>query len=110
VRISDHVQAYIRPWFRLPRPNTPTSPTPAWSHELYQAGVQYERPAGPGRPAMRFDFGYNVSPLGLGIADIRPSLNPMIGPHLSYLSPMPAFDLTTPRVSAVSATYPLGGQ
>src|SRR6266496_2376046 len=24
VRISDHVQAYIRPWFRLPRPNTPT--------------------------------------------------------------------------------------
>jgi hypothetical protein len=56
------------------------------------------------------DFGYNVSPVGLGVIDTRPSLNPTIGPHLSYLSPMPAFDLTVPRVSAISATYPLGGQ
>ena len=32
-----------------------------------------------------------------------PSLNPVIAPHVSYLSPMPAFDLTVPRVSAISA-------
>jgi len=110
VRISDHVQAYVRPWFRLPRPNTPTGPVPPWSHELYQAGVRYERPSDPGRPALRLDFGYNVSPIGLGIPDTRPSLNPLIGPHLSYLSPMPAFDPVVPRVSAISQTYPLSGQ
>jgi hypothetical protein len=110
IRISDHVQAYIRPWFRLPRPNTPTSPVPDWSHELYQGGIRYERPAARSRLAMRLDVGYNVSPIGLGIIDTRPSLNPTIGAHISYLSPMPAFDLTVPRVSAISATYPLGGQ
>jgi hypothetical protein len=110
VRISDHVQVYIRPWFRLPRPNTPTAPVPNWSHELYQAGVRYERPGQPGRPAMRFDVGYNVSPIGLGIPDTRPSLNPMIAAHVSYVSPMPAFDLSVPRVSAISQTYPLGAQ
>jgi hypothetical protein len=109
VRISDHVQAYIRPWFRLPRPNTPTGAVPPWSHELYQAGVRYERPSSGGL-ATRVEVGYNVSPIGLGIIDIRPSLNPTIAPHISYLSPMPAFDLTVPRVSAISATYPLTGQ
>jgi hypothetical protein len=110
VRISDHVQAYIRPWFRLPRPNTPTSPVPDWSHELYQAGIRYERPANGGRLATRLDIGYNVSPIGLGVSDTRPSLNPTIASHISYLSPMPAFDLTVPRVSAISATYSLGSQ
>ena len=110
VRVSDHVQAYIRPWFRLPRPNTPTSPVPDWSHELYQAGIRYERPSGGGRLATRLDFGYNVSPIGLGVLDTRPSANPTIAPHVSYLAPMPAFDPTGPRVSAIAMTYPLGGQ
>jgi len=109
-RVSDHVQVYIRPWFRLPRPNTPTAPVPDWSHELYQAGISYERPPAGGRVAARVDLGYNVSPIGLGVIDTRPSLNPTIAPHISYLSPMPAFDLTVPRVSAISATYPLGAQ
>src|SRR5438445_2866128 len=68
-RISEHVQAYVRPWFRLPRPNTPTSPVPDWSHELYQAGIRYERPASGGRLATRLDIGYNVSPIGLGVID-----------------------------------------
>lgn len=107
VRLGEHMQAYVRPWFRLPRPNTPTGPVPPWSHELYQAGLQYER---PGRLATRVDLGYNVSPIGLGVLDTRPSLNPVIAPHVSYLSPMPAFDLTVPRVSTVASTYPLGGQ
>ena len=110
VRITEHVQAFVRPWFRLPRPNTPTSPVPDWSHELYQAGVRYERAGDRGRPAMRVELGYNVSPIGLGIPDTRPSLNPVIGPHLSYVSPMPAFDLTAPRVSAISQAYPLSAQ
>jgi hypothetical protein len=110
VRITEHVQAFIRPWLRLPRPNTPASPVPDWNHELYQAGVRYERAGDRGRPAMRLELGYNVSPIGLGIPETRPSLNPVIGPHLSYVSPMPAFDLTVPRVSAISQTYPLGAQ
>jgi hypothetical protein len=109
-RISDHVQMYLRPWFRLPRPNEPGGPVPAWVHELYQAGVRYERPAGDGRPAVRADVGLNLSPIGLGVLDIRPSANPTIAPHLSYLVPMPAFDPTVPRVGAIAASYPLGGQ
>jgi hypothetical protein len=110
VRITDNMQAYIRPWFRLPRPNSPSGPAPDWSRELYQAGVRYERPGDEGGLATRVDVGYNVSPIGLGIMDTRPSLNPVIGTHISYVSPMPAFDPTVPRVSAISGTYPLGAQ
>jgi hypothetical protein len=110
VRIGEYMQAYVRPWFRLPRPNTPTSPAPPWSKELYAAGIRYERPGEAGRPAARVEIGYNVSPIGLGIMDTRPSLNPTIAPHVSYLSPMPPFESTVPRVSAISATYPFGGQ
>jgi hypothetical protein len=51
-----------------------------------------------------------LSPIGLGIYDTRPGANPLIGTHISYVSPMPLFDATGPRVSAVSATYPLGAQ
>jgi hypothetical protein len=42
--------------------------------------------------------------------DTRPSLNPTIATHMSYVIPMPAFDLTVPRVSAIAGTYPLGAQ
>jgi hypothetical protein len=56
------------------------------------------------------DVGYNVSPIGLGVIDTRPSLNPTIAPHISYLSPMPLFDPSVPRVSAIAASYPLGSQ
>lgn len=107
VRLGDNWQAYIRPWFRLPRPNTPTAAVPPWDKELYQAGLRYER---PGPLATRVDVGQILSPIGLGILDSRASLNPTIVPHLEYLVPMPLFDPTGPRVSAVSATYPLGGQ
>jgi hypothetical protein len=105
VRLGDHWQAYIRPWFRMPRPNTPTAAVPPWDKELYQAALRYERRA---PIAVRIDAGYILSPIGLGLYDVRPGVNPTIVPHLSYLTPMPAFDPTVPRVSAVSATYPLG--
>ena len=107
VRLADNWQIYIRPWFRLPRPTFPTGPVPPWDKELYQAGVRYER---PGAVATRFDAGYILSPIGLGLLDSRQNLNPTIVPHLAYVVPMPAFDPTGPRVSAVSATYPLGAQ
>jgi len=43
VRIGDRWQALVRPWFRLPRPSTPTAPVPDWDKQIYQAGLRYER-------------------------------------------------------------------
>ena len=107
LRLGEHWQVAVRPWFRLPRPNTPTGVVPAWDQQLYQAGLRYER---RGPVATRVDVGYILSPIGLGLYDVRPGVNPTIVPHISYLSPMPVFEPTGPRVSAVSATYPLGAQ
>src|SRR5262247_1652746 len=43
VRVGDNWQFFIRPWFRLPRPTTPTAPAAPWDKQLYGAGVRYER-------------------------------------------------------------------
>src|SRR5207253_3855919 len=107
VRLGDRWQVFVRPWFRLPHPSTPTGPTPPWDKALYQAGVRYER---PGPIAARVDAGYILSPIGLGLFDARPNLNPTIVPHLTYLVPMLPFDPAAPRVEAVAASYPLGAQ
>ena len=107
VRMGGNWQIYVRPWFRLPRPSSPTAAVPDWDKELYQAGVRYER---RGPIAVRVDAGQILSPIGLGLYDVRPGDNPTIVPHLSYLTPMPLFDPTGPRVSAVSSSYPLGAQ
>ena len=58
----------------------------------------------------RVDAGYIVSPIGLGMMDTRPGVNPTIAPHLSYVTPMPVFDPTAPRARPIASTYPLGGQ
>jgi hypothetical protein len=107
VRLGDNWQLYARPWFRLPRPSSPTAPVPPWDRELYQAGVRYEH-SGP--ISTRVDAGYIVSPIGLGMLDSRASLNPTIAPHLSYLSTMPPFDPKVPRQLPVALSYPLGAQ
>jgi hypothetical protein len=105
MRIGDHWQALIRPWFRKARPTTPDGDAPPWDAEIYQAGLRYER---PGAVATRVDLGYIVSPIGLGLLDSRANLNPTIAGHGSYFAPMPSFDSTGPRASAIAATYPLG--
>jgi hypothetical protein len=92
--------AYVRPWLRQPR-------APEWDVEIYQAAVQYER---PGRVATRFEGGYIASPMGLGMLETLPNVNPTITPHLSYFTPMPTFDPAAPRVQAIAASYPLGAQ
>lgn len=107
VRLGDHWQAYLRPWFRMPRPNSPTAAIPDWDRELFQASLRYER---RGRVGIRVDVGQILSPIGLGIYDVRPGLNPTIVPHISYVQPVPVFDPTVPRVSVVSSTYPIGAQ
>jgi len=99
-RIGDGWLVYVRPWFRQPR-------APEWEKEIYQAALQYSR---PGRVATRIDLGYIASPIGLGMLDVRPGVNPTIAPHFSYLLSMPVFDPAAPRVSAIASTYPPGGQ
>ncbi len=106
VRLADGWLVYVRPWFREPRLPRPANPD-NWDKEIYQAAVQYER---PGRISTRVDAGYIVSPIGLGMMDTRPGVNPTIAPHLSYVQPMPVFDPDAPRVGAIAGSYPLGGQ
>jgi hypothetical protein len=107
IRIGDRWQAVMRPWFRLPRPSPPTAPAPDWDKQIYQAGLRYERHSDL---STRIDLGYILSPIGLGVFDTRPGVNPTIVPHVSYFTPLPVFDPTGPRVSAVTGTYPLGAQ
>jgi hypothetical protein len=106
MRVGDNWQFFVRPWFRLPRPTTPTAPAAPWDKQLYGAGVRYER---PGKISTRVEAGYLVSPVGLGLFDVRPDVNPTIAQHLSYLIPMPPFDTTVPVERPLSSTYPLGG-
>ena len=99
-RLGGGWMVYVRPWFRQPR-------APEWDIEIYQAALQYER---PGAVALRMDLGYIVSPIGLGMMDTRPGVNPTISPHLTYLTPMPVFDPPAPRISPLASAYPLGAQ
>ena len=105
VQLGDRWQIYVRPWFRLPRPSPPTAPVPEWDTQLYQASIRYER---PGAIATRVDAGYMASPVGLGLFDANPSVNPTIAGHTSYFTPMLPFDAGGPRNPAVASTYPLG--
>jgi hypothetical protein len=107
MRVGDRWQLFIRPWFRKARPTTPTGAAPPWDAQLYQAGARYER---PGNLATRFEIGQLVAPIGLGLLDWRPNLNPTIVPHLSYVVTMPAFDTTVPRQTPIAQNYPLGAQ
>ena len=106
VRLGEGWLAYLRPWFRQPRLPHIEDPD-SWDKEIYQAAVQYER---HGPIATRIDAGYIVSPIGLGMMDTRPGVNPTIAPHLSYVQSMPVFDPGSPRVRAIAASYPLGAQ
>jgi hypothetical protein len=100
MRLGQGWLVYVRPWFRQPR-------AAGWDKEIYQAALQYERRAAV---STRIDLGYIVSPIGLGMMDTRPGVNPTIMPHLTYLVAMPAFDSGAPRVVPISASYPLGAQ
>jgi len=109
VRIGHGWQAYIRPWFRLPRPtvtNGVEAPAPPWDAQIYQASLRYER-SGP--VSTRVDLGYMPSPIGLGVFDVNPRQNPVIAGHASYFTPMLPFDTGAGRFPAITATYPLAG-
>jgi hypothetical protein len=104
-RLAPGWVVYFRPWIRHdPRDEV-------WNNEIYQAALQYER---PGPLAVRIDAGYIVSPIGLGLMDSRPGINPTISTHLAYVQALPAFDPgsipRSVRVMPISGTYPPGGQ
>jgi hypothetical protein len=105
-RLAEGWLVYVRPWLREPRVPRVANPE-NWDKEIYQAALQYER---AGRVSTRVDAGYIASPIGLGMMDTRPGVNPTIAPHLSYLQAMPAFEPGAPRVGAIASTYPLGAQ
>jgi hypothetical protein len=93
---------YVRPWFRR------ASTTPyAVSKEIYQAALEYQR-SGP--ISTRINLGYILSPIGLGLLDMRPDTNPLIMTHLSYVVPMPSFETGVPAALPIASSYPLGGQ
>ena len=58
----------------------------------------------------RVDLGYILSPIGLGLLDMRPDTNPNVMTHLSYVVPMPSFDSGAPAALPIASSYPLGGQ
>ncbi|HEX4348409.1 MAG TPA: hypothetical protein VHZ73_12610 [Vicinamibacterales bacterium] len=100
VRVTRGWTLYVRPWFSQRRTTT-------WDKEIYQAALQYEH---SGTVSTRVNIGYIVSPIGLGMMDTRPSVNPMIFPHLSYVTPMAPLEAGGPVVWPVAATYPLGAE
>jgi hypothetical protein len=102
VRLGKGWVAYARPWFR----RASTDPY-AVAKEIYQAALQYQR-SGP--VSTRVDVGYILSPIGLGMLDMRPDTNPAIMTHLSYVVPMPSFDAGVPSALPIASSYPLGGQ
>lgn len=102
VRMGRGWVAYARPWFR----QASTAPY-AFARTLYQAAVQHERRGR--RVSTRLDLGYILSPIGIGMMDMRPDTNAVTTPHLSYLVPMPPFEIGAPASMPIASSYPLGG-
>ena len=106
LRMTDRWQALFRPWFRLPRPSTPTAPAVPWEKQIWQAGVRYERPGAivhtPRRRAIWFRQSDSACST-TGQTSTRRSFR-----ISAYLVPMLPFDPTVPREAPVSSSYPLG--
>lgn len=101
LRLGGGWVAYARPWFR----RASTAPYD-FAKTLYQGAVQHEHRGS--RLSTRLDLGYILSPIGIGMMDMRPDTNPVTSPHLSYLVPMPSFDLGAPGSMPIASSYPLG--
>lgn len=101
-RLGSGWTAYVRPWFR----SASSRPYPV-AKEIYQAVLQHES---RGRIATRTELGYILSPIGIGMMDMRPDTNPTISPHMAYLIPMPSFETGVPASLPIASSYPLGGQ
>ena len=50
------------------------------------------------------------SPIGIGMLENRPDLNPLISQHSAYYLPLPRLDPEIPRTFLIAAAYPLAAQ
>jgi hypothetical protein len=88
----------IRPW-AWRRPDA------TWSTQWYQLQLRYQTRT---RVPLRVDAGIITSPLGLNTLQMRADLNPTITPVFYYVAPLPRFEATFDRLTAISAGYPIG--
>ena len=100
-RLADGLDAVVRPVFT--RRNFDGN----WQKQMYQLGLRYER---PGAVGLRLEGGIMPSPIGIGLLENRPDLNPLVTQHSAYYLPVPRLDPTIPRTYLVAAAYPLGAQ
>jgi hypothetical protein len=100
VEVAPGVQATVRPKLWRNRGE--------WKALLDQASIRYEVEKGSG---WRVEAGRFPSPIGLGMTENRPNINPgVIWYHRPYYAPLPSLGATAPRASLVSSTYPYGVQ
>ena len=78
-----------------------------WRTQIFQLALRYER---PGRVGLRLEGGVMPSPIGLGMLENRPDINPVISQHSAYYLPLPRSDAALPRTFLIAGTYPLGAQ
>jgi hypothetical protein len=77
-----------------------------WDFYVDHLSVRYEARA---RANWRFEAGRFSSPIGLGMTELRPNQNPsVLWWHRPYYMPLPSLGAGLPRVSLVSAVYPVG--
>jgi hypothetical protein len=88
-----------------------------WSSQIYQLGIQYERPGDPGSGwrsvGLRVDAGQMPMPIGIGMLENRPDLNPVVSQHSAYYLPQPRVDPELPRTLRtflIAGSYPFGAQ
>jgi hypothetical protein len=78
-----------------------------WTAHVDQLSVRHEFQRGA---SWRFEAGRFSSPIGLGMTELRPNLNAgVLWWHRPYYMPLPSLGPGLPRVSLISAVYPIGG-
>ena len=78
-----------------------------WKAHFDQMSLRHEVQRGA---SWRFEGGKFSSPIGLGMTELRPNLNGgVLWWHRPYYMPLPSLGPGLPRVSLISAVYPLGG-
>jgi hypothetical protein len=98
VEVGHGATVVIRPW-AWRRPDA------TWTAQWYQLQLRYQTRT---RVPIRLDAGIITSPLGLNTLQMRADLNPTIASVFYYVAPLPRFEATFDRLSAISAGYPLG--
>lgn len=100
VEVARGVQATFRPKIWRIRGD--------WRTLVDQASVRYEFRRASN---WRVEAGRFPSPVGLGMTENRPNLNPgVVWYQRPYYQPLPSLGTGAPRLSLVSAVYPYGAQ